>query len=234
MATFKDLAPLAKRYGYDLNHNLRYLSLAKLIKERGIKELLILGCGKGILEYILPEDVKCCSVDISKEDIDIARMINSEKKNRNFIVADMFDFMKKSERKFEAVLISEVLEEIKDDNQALALVRKLLKPDGGLFLLTVPNSEHLVNRVYSIVGREKKFLASVHLREYTTDEIFAMLRRFAFKILHTEYVYLGFPKENVIRKLVPVDCALRRFLLKLRPRWAIYIIIVSSPSEGQP
>jgi hypothetical protein len=76
MATFKELSGLSRKYGYDANHNLRYLALARLVSRYQIKELLVLGCGKGVLEYILPEEVRCTSIDIDPAEINLAKEIS--------------------------------------------------------------------------------------------------------------------------------------------------------------
>lgn len=55
---------LNQKYQYDVNHNLRYIALRNLIQGFGVQELCVLGCGLGILEYLLPESVYCYSYDI--------------------------------------------------------------------------------------------------------------------------------------------------------------------------
>ena len=80
MKIFDELAKLSKKYDYDLNHNLRYVKLAKLIHDYNIKKLLVLGCGKGILEYIIPDDVSCLSIDVDEKSLKIAREVNINKK----------------------------------------------------------------------------------------------------------------------------------------------------------
>jgi len=230
MATFKELSVLSRKYGYDANHNLRYLALSRIISRYQIKELLVLGCGKGILEGILPEEVSCTSIDINPEEIKIAKEINLGKKNRNFVVFDILKFLKDSKRKYQAVLISEVLEHLKDDKEIIQSISGVIEPNKGLFLLTVPNINRFVNNIYPFIGRKCKFMSNEHLREYKFYELYDLLASCGFRILDTKYSYFRFPKEDYVRKIVPVDSRLRELGLKVKPDWADYIITVSSPS----
>lgn len=232
MATFKGLVSLAKKYNYDSNHNLRYLALAKIIKHYSINELLVLGCGKGILEYILPDEVRCTSIDINQDEIKIAKEINLGKKNRSFIVKDMLKWIRNSEKKYRAILISEVLEHLEDDREIVKFAHRIIEPDKGLFLLTVPNISRFVNKIYPLIRRKSKFMHEQHLREYTVREIHRLLSFCEFKVIHTKYVYFRFPRENLLRKVIPINSQLRELILKIRPSWADYIIVVSLSSQN--
>lgn len=228
MATFRELADLAGTYNYDINHNLRYIALAKLVVDCGIKDALILGCGKGILEYVIPENVRCTSIDINQRDIDIAKNINAGKPNRSFIVGDIIEWLKKVDMKYQAVIISEVLEHLTEDERVITAVRKVIEP-GSLFLLTVPNIDRLDNKIQPLIGRRAKYMSDEHLREYCQDEICGLLSKSGFRTRKVDYVYLRFPKEDQIRKVIPVDSRLRDLILRIKPNWGAYIIIVSSP-----
>lgn len=224
----KDLLSLADRYDYDPNHNLRYIALTKLIEEHGINDALILGCGKGILEYMIPENVKCTSIDIDHANIDIAKSVNSGKTNRSFIVGDIMEWLKKADRKYQAVVISEVLEHLEDDWGALKAARNALMPAGGLLLLTVPNIERLENRLYFLLGRKAKYMSEEHLREYRRDDICMLLSKGGFIVRNVDYVYAGFLKERLVRRIIPVDSRIRDIILKVKPDLGTYIVIVSS------
>lgn len=231
MVTFKDLVPLAKKYNYDLNHNLRYLALAKLVECYHINEILILGCGKGILEYILPEEIKCTSIDINPEEIEIAKEINKNKKNRLFIVEDIFNLPKDYEKKFEGVVVSEVIEHIVGDEKVLNLVRQFMKPSNSVFILTVPNINRFRNKMHTMFGGKVQFMSDSHIREYSYNEIINLFDLAGFLILQTDHVYFKFPKEHLIRRFINVDSIIRKFILKINPFWADYIITVSIPKQ---
>jgi SAM-dependent methyltransferase len=221
------LNELAIKYNLDLNHNLRYLELSKLIRGYAIKDLLILGCGKGFLEYILPDEINCTSIDVDPLEIEIAQTINRGKSNRTFISSDIFGLPIEYEKRFQAVVISEVIEHIRDDEGALRQVSKHMRPSDGVFILTVPNIDRLDNKINMLIGRKTAFMSDEHLREYSMKRIRELLGLCGFDIRFTKHVYLRFPKELFVRKLVPIDSKLRKLILALIPSLGTYIILVS-------
>lgn len=225
--TFKDLSPLAIKYKYDINHNLRYLTLAKLVKDYQIKDVLVLGCGKGILEYILPDDVRCVSIDIESEQIKVAKDINYGKRNRSFLIGDIFNLPELYGKEFEAVIISEVIEHVRNDKEVIKTAKQFMRRLGGYFILTVPNVNRLGNIVNSIIGRGIKFMSDDHLREYDINEIYQILSMCGFKTIYTKFVYFNFLEELFVRRFISVDSSLREFILKIIPTWGTYIITVS-------
>jgi SAM-dependent methyltransferase len=80
---------LSREYGYDINHNLRYIKLVDLILELGLREICVLGCGFGIVEYLLPDFVYCLSYDIDQSALAIAQELNKQKLNRKFVKQDI-------------------------------------------------------------------------------------------------------------------------------------------------
>ncbi|MFA5410651.1 MAG: class I SAM-dependent methyltransferase [Candidatus Omnitrophota bacterium] len=236
MADFGELSRLAARYGYDANHNLRYMALAQLVKSHDIKDILILGCGKGILEYILPEEVRCTSIDIDQRAIEIAREINKEKRNRNFIVADIFRVIDVLRKQFDGVIVSEVIEHVEDDKRVLDIARQFMKPQDSLFILTVPNLNRFRNKIHTAFGGKIEFMSDSHIREYNRGDIANLLIAAGFWIIKTDYVYFRFPKECLIRPFIGLNSLLRKIMLKVFRLWADYIIVVSvmKQDEGRP
>lgn len=221
--TLEELQPLAERYGYDPNHNLRYLALARLVERYNINELLILGCGKGVLEYVLPESVKCASFDLSEKDVNIARALNRGKKNRNFACGDIVSL---KQPPFPAILISEVFEHIEDDKAVLDNIKKLLAPN-GILISTFPNRETLNNRIKRALRMKTHFMSTEHLREYTRKEVRNFLAGNGFEVIHEEDVYLSFVKEPYMRKLLRIESPVRTVLLKAFGGSGAYLVSVS-------
>ena len=59
--------------------NLRYIKLADLILELGVREICVLGCGFGIVEYLLHDFVYCLPHDMDQSDLAIAQELNKTK-----------------------------------------------------------------------------------------------------------------------------------------------------------
>ncbi|MCH7760958.1 methyltransferase domain-containing protein, partial [candidate division TA06 bacterium] len=218
---------LSHRFGYDLNHNLKYLALKKTILKYGIKELLNIGCGKGVVEFLLPDDIECQSIDTDRGALDVAININAQKRNRAFKKLDLFQLSEYfNGKKFKAVLISEVIEHLKEDEKALKVVRKILQPN-GLFFLTVPNRDRFRNRIRQLLGRKKEFMVEDHLREYSLDEILKKLDKLGFLVLDLEGIYWGFPKEEIVRRFISPYHPFRFFLAKRFPQYATYFLLIA-------
>jgi 2-polyprenyl-3-methyl-5-hydroxy-6-metoxy-1,4-benzoquinol methylase len=178
-----------------LSHKMRYVLVNDLIVKSDPRNLLDIGCGKGIIEYLLPENIFCLGCDIVEEAIGSARLLNQHKKNRQFLVCDVEKTLPSYE-KFDVIVISEVLEHLSDDEEALRKMRNLLA-DEGMLIITVPNSERIVNQFASLLGQpicqEKS-----HLREYTVPEINALLNRCRFKTQAAIGICLQLPKEKYL------------------------------------
>ena len=107
----------------------------RIIKKynKNIKDLLDVGCGYGFwMNYCEKRGIECGGIDISSEAVDFARnnlKLDAWKK-------DLMDF--KTHKKYDLIMVFDVLEHLKDPNKALAKCRNLLKK-GGLLYIQVPN-----------------------------------------------------------------------------------------------
>ncbi|MDI6704114.1 MAG: class I SAM-dependent methyltransferase [bacterium] len=191
----KNLKFIAERYNYDPNHNLRYQILKEIVEFYRIQELLILGCGIGVLEFILSDSVRCISVDIDPYKLYIAQEINSAKKNRTFIQSDIYEIKQKLKKKFPAILISEVLEHLEDDKSCIRVVKNLLKLN-GLFILTVPNINRLTNKIRRYYGRKIQFMSNEHKKEYTYQQIIELLSVNGSRSFKKSLFTFDFPKRK--------------------------------------
>jgi SAM-dependent methyltransferase len=96
---------------------------------------------------------------------------------------------------FDAVLLTEVLEHLREyPARSLAEIRRILKPGGRLYL-TTPNAAYLVNRLRLLTGRSvytalDDWIAGLpharHAREYTFSEVERLLDHVGFEVVSTE------------------------------------------------
>lgn len=224
-----ELNKLSEKYKYDINHNLRYIALRDLILNLGVQEICVLGCGLGIVEFLLPDSICCLSYDIDEQAIACARQLNAGKRNREFRVQNILTIEpEKYCCSFQAVLISEVLEHLpeKGDEKVLQIAWKLLNSDGVL-ILTVPNLDRLINRLRRIMGRPAVFMSTEHLREYTLEESQQLLSRCGYSVTLWKPVYLRLPKEALFRRMLSIDNLLRQLILQLNPKLATYLVFVA-------
>src|SRR5690348_6460522 len=121
------------------NHAIRHIAVKDAIVDRLPSELLIVGAGKGMVEFLLPDGISCTSVDLDEHEIAAAREINRYKRNRKFLVGDIYKLEQElGDKQFPLVSISEVIEHLPDDRAALNTVLRHLKP-GGWLIITLPN-----------------------------------------------------------------------------------------------
>ena len=155
---------LAAFYPDHPNHSVRYMALkdAALACPKA-NNVLVLGCGRGIVEFLLTEGWRCTSVDISENQIEAAQEINRFKRNRTFYVDDIFHLRSiPANSRFNLVIISEVIEHLDDDRGALLVAYDRLEP-GGHFILTVPNQRRFHNTLRRMFRREPFLMTSDHV-----------------------------------------------------------------------
>lgn len=146
----KRLNRLGTQFPYHPNHNVRHLAVTDAVLSCDGKQVLVLGCGRGLVEYLLPDGMTCVSIDADKGEIETAMEINRYKRNRNFHVGDIYDCDQiLGQARFPTVVISEVIEHLPDDRQALKNAHRHLLP-GGSLVLTVPNIDRCHNRLLTL------------------------------------------------------------------------------------
>lgn len=145
------------------------------------KRILDIGCGVGTVDfYLAKKGHDVIGIDISKTAITAAKA-NAEKFNlQNKIKFFVSDFpYKHIPGKYDGVLISEVLEHLKDDNHAIKHIGKLLKP-GSVIIASSPSSKAPLYRL----GLLSDFDSRVgHLRRYNESDFISLFESNGFKIL---------------------------------------------------
>lgn len=142
---------------------------------KGKKTLLDIGCSYGrIAKMLSPFFKKIVAVDGSNDLISQAIKENSAE-NISYIASLIEDF--KLEEKFDAVLLSFILEHVAEPTEVIRKASGFLKEKGILFLM-VPNAESLHRRVGKSMGLIKELneltsqdVSHGHRRVYTMEGI---------------------------------------------------------------
>ncbi len=145
----------------------------KYIKKHS--NILDAGCGEGNISLLLAmKENKVLGFDISREAIISAqkksKTLNLEAKT-NFLVQDIQNF--NLNKKFDVIFCIEVLEHIKNDNNAIRNLSLHLKKN-GLIIITVPSKNAPLYRLKSIKRYDKKI---GHLRRYDEKELINKLKK---------------------------------------------------------
>lgn len=161
--------------------------------------VLEIGCGLGNLTQYLLQDTKyLLSVDVKREAVNFTKQRFSLSPNFNIELLDVFTggLRQYSGCGFDTIVLSNVLEHIRDDSKAMRVCYDILRPTGGRLLLLVPAHKFL----YGTLDKE-----SGHWRRYTRGDIIKLADDSNFRIL-------GLYKFNFIGALgwYLTYCVLRR------------------------
>lgn len=185
----------------NFTHRHQIKVLNKFLKTK--KKILDIGCGAGTLSfYLASKHHEVLGVDISKKAIKEST-ISSEHMGLKNVKFKVLDFPKEiPDGRYDAILLFEVIEHIKDDVGALRKIFKLLKP-GGVLLLSTPSIKAPLHRL----GLTKQFDKNVgHLRRYDLDDLVKKIEDAGFKIKYVQKI------EGVLRNFLFVDNFAGNFL----------------------
>jgi ubiquinone/menaquinone biosynthesis C-methylase UbiE len=142
--------------------------------------VLDLGCGTcDLTQDLLEKKVNVYSADISKEMIQMSKR-KLESKNlstRRLQQASISSLVNEYENYFDQIVSLDVIEHIKNDNEAIKSMYKLIVP-GGILLLTVPALQKLYGKKDEELG---------HYRRYKKDHLILLLKRAGFEIIKIRY-----------------------------------------------
>lgn len=165
---------LRKRYPYKYWQYSSHGQILKLLKEGNGKSLLDIGCADGELSQNISNlgwIVTC--VEPNKIDADIAAS-----KNLQVINKSIKNSIKIISKKYDVILLADVIEHLHSPSREIKLLKKLLKVD-GYFLLSVPNVAHFYVRLFLFFGvfeyTDRGILDKTHVTFYTKKSIINFL-----------------------------------------------------------
>lgn len=167
------------------------------LKLRNGDRILDLGCGNGYYSYLLskiPLNLEITGIDSHLNAIIDARAL-IRKDKATFIIgnAEKLPFPQNS---FDKIIMSEIIEHVKDDIKVLKEAKRVLKM-GGILVLTTPNKDYpflwdpvnwILEHFFSFHIRNGFFAGiwNQHLRLYTPEEIKKKLEKVGFKKISSE------------------------------------------------
>lgn len=160
--------------------------------------VLDLGCGNS------QNTVKAAKIaanvvglEIDPHLLQIAKKSNQEEKLKNvqFLSADLEKKLNLPSATFDKVIFLDVLEHLKNRNQALSEVRRVLKPN-GILLLGVPNSQTTWKK-FQRSAKVCSFSDADHKIEYSENSIKQLLKKHKFKIVKFSYGKYDTPLKGI-------------------------------------
>ena len=120
-------------------------TLSKHAKNKKTARILEIGSGLGYLTYsLIKANYNAIGIDISKTVVKLA----NENYGEYFICADLFEFAQLHSESFEIVILTEVIEHVRNPIDFLESVIKLLKPEGKAFITTPNKSIYSPNAIW--------------------------------------------------------------------------------------
>lgn len=200
----KNSKKLSNKYQYDdllvrskdPYANAKYEIILEWFKKKKIKTILNAGCGSGEFSFILAKNgYDVLGFDLDKDYIDLANKNIKKLKieNCSFVVSGIEDY--KANKKFDAVIATDVLEHIKDDRKAFKKLAEFIRPKGSV-VITVPAGQYLFGfhdvklghfRRYSLNSFKKIIPSSVNIKK---------LRYFGFFLIPVALLMSKFIKRS--------------------------------------
>lgn len=177
LKTYPTLGPAGEA---SLDLNTSYAQILRLIE--GPAKIADFGCGPGNLARLLSQrDCTVVGIDINPEHASIAREYC-----KDVLVADLEEVsllkLFPSER-FDIAIFADILEHLRDPDQLLAQVHRILAP-GGVVLASIPNVAHGAMRLSLLKGdfdyQPLGLLDDTHIRFFTKKNALAMFDRNGF------------------------------------------------------
>ncbi len=136
-----------------------FRELSNVIDFRG-KETIELGCGKGILSYLMMKNgaKSCALVDFSESALSLARTLFGDAKNVNFILSDVFKI--DETKQYDIVFSSGVAEHFSDALRE-EIIHKHLRLTKDIAVLIVPARPH-----YNTIRHRKRKVVALYGWQY--------------------------------------------------------------------
>ena len=178
------------------DNNLTYTNILSPLNSvlYGVNNILDIGCGVGTLSlYLGNKGYSVEGIDISNKAIAQAKsasLLFGLGNNVKFYASNIESL--KFKKRYDLIILSEVLEHLEDEEGTLGKVNKLLKR-GGILFCTVPSKNAPLYRLRLL----RTFDKSVgHLRRYDDEALSRLLVKNKFKIIKT------YKKESILRNLL--------------------------------
>lgn len=156
----KEVIPF-KFYQYQVARGQYIIEFLKSNKVNFNGKVLEIGCGAGgILEVFKKEGCDVTGIDLGEEYINYGR-----KKGINLLTGTSKDLLKNHMESFDLIILSHVLEHFLNINEELAIIYKLLKETGFLYL-EVPGLKSLRNNLDFLL-----YLQNAHTYHFTLDTL---------------------------------------------------------------
>ncbi len=217
---------------YDLELNMDNLnsSHTKILNflKRG-QTILEIGCATGYMTRYMREMLNCQVVGVELNPMAAKK---AESYCEKIFIGDISEILKKdelSERKFDVIIMADVIEHLKDAVDVLIRLKQYLKEDGYL-LMSVPNTAHGSVALELLDGnfeyRSLGLLDRTHIFFYDRYSLFALLEKTGYLISRLDRVIIH-PKNTEMKTLwEKYPREITAYIEKVNPEYQTYQFVI--------
>jgi len=182
------------------NENHAWSILAKLIPEKS--EVLDIGCSSGNFGAELIAKKNCVVDGIEPDQTD--SKLAAKRLRTVWTLNIETDSLAAIRRKYDVIVMADVIEHLVFPAAALRRLKSLLKPSGRL-VFSVPNMAHISVRLALLAGNftytETGLLDKTHLHYYDHDELQHVLDEAGLAVRQIDYTQIQYPQPLIDKKL---------------------------------
>tara|TARA_B100000315_G_scaffold254230_1_gene294838 strand:- start:192 stop:842 length:651 start_codon:yes stop_codon:yes gene_type:complete len=146
-----------------------------ILRKHQAKKVLDLGCNDGgFTARLEKEGFEAVGMDLP----DVVKHAMDTYPDMPFVAGSGEKKLPFKDATFDAVVASEVIEHIQQDKQFVQECKRILKK-GGLLILATPNPGYAIHAWLRMIGYKWDEGQDMHAREYTLDELRALLSPFS-------------------------------------------------------
>ncbi|MGB8643940.1 MAG: class I SAM-dependent methyltransferase [Anaerolineae bacterium] len=191
---------------------------------------LEIGCGSGTIISYLARAKGCRTLAVEPDPVmaDETRALGVEVLQGAIDDAAMQEQLA-ARAPFDAIILADVLEHLRDPWAVLAAVRPWLAP-GGAVLASVPNVAHWSMRLMLLRGQwnytDGYLMDRTHLRWFTRRTLHALFTSTGYRVVDSQVRWAALPGDRLWRRVIPGRTRLYGALAALSPTLFGYQFVI--------
>ncbi len=177
------MSKMEKKFVNSKKHGQRNIDLYERLSQKidftGIKDVLEIGCGAGILANHLNEKYRMnvIGIDLDPEQIELAKKYQEKKENLQFMVVDATKLSFSEEERFDLAISTHVMHHIGNWEEALMEIKRVVRSKGFYVFHDMTYSSFLV-KIFRPIAK--------NYGVYTAQDIKGFFVKNNFKVLYEE------------------------------------------------
>ena len=210
-----------------IDNNNHLFILNKLSKQQDLtgKTFLDIGCGSGkFVKFLQSKGFDAYGIEPSH-----ALFESFLQQDPSFFKGDVLDFsLSNPGRKFDVIIVSDVLEHVEDPARFFEKINQLLSP-GGLLFISTPDTNSFLAKAF---GKRWHYYNKYHLSIFSRSNIFQLAKRSKLSVIssgtvtryHSLYYITRYALNFILHRDMKVPNILSRFALPVNLLDNVYVV----------